>query len=117
MDVRVEGKRSQRGSETLDGAVDIMSFKMNNISDLDRKVFELVVLQKEKYALERRINQSEHDSTMRSILSYLAVEIIFLFFLREEICGCTTCSRRNRNHHQNHDFRAIHSLGFGPRDT
>jgi hypothetical protein len=51
-DVRLDGKRSQRGSETLDGAVDILSLKIRNINDFNRKVFELVVLQKEKYAGE-----------------------------------------------------------------
>jgi hypothetical protein len=46
--VCIDGKRSQRGSETLDGAVDILSLKIRNINDFNREVFELVVLQKEK---------------------------------------------------------------------
>jgi hypothetical protein len=49
VDVRIDGKRSQRGGETFDGTVDIFGLKMSNINDFNRKVFELLVLQKEKY--------------------------------------------------------------------
>jgi hypothetical protein len=71
LDVRVDGKRSQRGSETLDGAVDILSLKMSNITDFNSKVFELVVLQKQKYMSGWCINQSTTSLFAQSFLTSL----------------------------------------------
>jgi hypothetical protein len=77
-------KTSQRGSETLDGAVDILGLKMRNIYDFNSKVFELVVVTKDNTHVSGEWMEywSTGSTVEHSIPSYLAMEIIFPFGFR-----------------------------------